>query len=78
MDCPKCASPDAQKLLTSLLCLNRNCADYDLNYHTDYLKQGVCDELKKSSQRTLSRIVIKDVKVSIVGQVANVTIPFLL
>ena len=78
MNCPKCKLPIAQQLLTSLLCINHFCTNYDKPYHEDYIKQKVSDEFKKKSYSLSGRIIVKDIKVTINNQIANITIPLAL
>jgi hypothetical protein len=60
MKCPRCNIHGAQQLLTSFLCANYQCDNYDADYFAHALKDHLRVEIKKPEGAT---ILFDDIKV---------------
>lgn len=74
--CPKCKYPCAQQLLTSFLCANHHCDNYDKKYFADALKMHIQKEIKNPAG---ARILSDQIKViPVEDHKFDIVVPFVM
>ena len=73
--CPQCGLTTAQQLLTSFLCANLKCGNYDAKLFADALRMHLIDNMEEPAGGVILRDKIKIVPMD--DGKFDITIPFL-